>query len=89
MIEAPVHPGTILRADVLEPLTLSISEAARKLGVSRAKLSRTLNGKMAITAQLALRLENAGVGQADTWVKLQADYDLWMARKVGSRACGH
>jgi antitoxin HigA-1 len=83
MIKGPVHPGTILLADVLEPLALSISEAARRLGVSRVRLSRTLNGRIAITARLALRLEKAGVGRADAWVRLQADYDLWIARKMG------
>lgn len=83
MIKVPVHTGTILLADVLEPLALSISETARRLGVSRAMLSRTLNGRIAITARLALRLEKAGVGRADAWATLQADYDVWMARKMG------
>lgn len=81
MIKHPVHPGVILQEDVLSPLDLGVSAAAERLGVSRVALSRVLNGHAGISAQLALRLEKAGAGQADTWVKLQADYDLWVARK--------
>jgi antitoxin HigA-1 len=81
MIKNPVHPGTILQEDVLTPLGMSVSAAADRLGVSRVALSRVLNGRSAISAQLALRLEKAGAGQAETWVRLQASYDLWEARK--------
>lgn len=81
MIKKPVHPGSILQLDVLDPLGLSVSEAAERLGLSRVTLSRVLNGRAGVSPNLALRLEKAGAGTADTWVRLQADYDLWHARQ--------
>lgn len=76
MIKSPVHPGTILREDVLQPLGLSIAAAASRLGTSRGTLSRIVNGRARITASLAVRLEVAGVGDAQSWVNLQVKYDL-------------
>lgn len=82
MIKNPVHPGVILLEDVLKPLDLGVTEAADRLGVSRVALSRVINGHAGVSAQLALRLEKAGAGSAKAWLQLQADYDLWKARKV-------
>jgi addiction module HigA family antidote len=79
-VKRPVHPGEILRADVLEDLELSVSEAARRLGVSRVALSRVVNGHAAVSASLALRLESAGISTADFWLRLQSAYDLAVAR---------
>jgi addiction module HigA family antidote len=76
VIKSPVHPGTILREDVLKPLGLSIAAAASRLGTSRVVLSRIVNGRSRISASFAMRLEKAGAGSAQTWVHLQASYDL-------------
>lgn len=75
------HPGGIIRHDVLEPLNLSVAEAARRLGVSSTSLSRVLNGKAAISPDLALRLEIAGVSTARSWLAVQANYELWQAKQ--------
>ncbi|MGN2248344.1 HigA family addiction module antitoxin [Frateuria sp. GZRR35] len=71
----PLHPGGVIKHDVLEPLQLSVSEAARRLGVPCASLSRVIDGEAAITPDLALRLEKAGVSTASSWVALQANYE--------------
>lgn len=81
MRSSPTAPGKIIKYDVLEPLHLSVAEAARRLGVSRASLSRVVNGKAAISADLALRLEQAGVSTARTWLAVQANYELWLAMR--------
>ena len=60
----PVYPGAVIREDFLKELGISVSDASRKLGVSRVTLSRVLNGKAALTPNLALRLELAGIGNA-------------------------
>lgn len=75
------HPGTTIREQVIEPLGLSISEAAAKLGMSRTAFSRVLNGKAGISADLAIRLEMAGISTARFWMALQADYDLEIAKQ--------
>lgn len=79
MMKNPPHPGELLREDVLNPLGLSVSEAAERLRVSRVTLSRVLNGHAGISADLAIRLERAGVSTARFWVTLQANYDLAQA----------
>jgi len=80
----PPHPGEILRADVLPGLGLTVTEAARQLGVTRTALSRVLNGRAAISVDMALRIERwLGVdngGRAELWAGLQTDHDLWRAR---------
>ncbi len=84
----PPHPGETLREDVLPALDLNVTEAAAQLGVTRASLSRVLNGRAAISSQMALRLEGwLGVkngGRADLWIAQQAAFDLWKARKAGA-----
>lgn len=84
----PPHPGETLREDVLPALGLSVTEAATQLGVTRAALSRVLNGRAAISPEMALRLEGwLGVehgGSADAWIAQQAAYDLWKARMAGA-----
>ncbi len=76
MLHNPPHPGEILREDVIVKLGLSVTEVAGRLGMSRVALSRVLNGKAAISPDLALRLELAGVSTARAWLALQAQYDL-------------
>ncbi|HLS68424.1 MAG TPA: HigA family addiction module antitoxin, partial [Kiloniellales bacterium] len=79
MIHDHPHPGEILKETAFEPLKLSVTEAASRLGMSRVALSRVLNGKSGISPDLALRLEKAGVSTARFWVHLQANYELWQA----------
>ena len=71
----PPHPGGGLRYDI-EAMGWTIGECAKRLGLSRATLSRVLNGKQAITPAIALALEQIGWSDAETWQRLQAAYDL-------------
>ena len=81
----PPHPGETLRDDVLPALGLSVTDAAEQLGVARPSLSRVLNGRAAISPEMALRIEKwLGVengGRADLWLAEQAAYDLLRARE--------
>jgi addiction module HigA family antidote len=83
----PPHPGETLKEDILPALGLTVTQAAKQLGVTRAALSRVLNGKAAISPMMALRLEAwLGVehgGRADLWLAQQAAHDLWQARQTG------
>jgi addiction module HigA family antidote len=92
-IHNPPHPGEMLRKDILPALELTVTEAAAQLGISRAALSRVLNGHAAISPEMALRLEKwLGVengGSADLWVAQQAAYDLWQARKAKAPKVAH
>ena len=81
----PPHPGETLRDDILPALGLTVTEAARQLGVTRATLSRVLNGRAAISPDMALRLE-AWLGEergarAELWLTQQMAYDVWHARQ--------
>lgn len=81
----PPHPGETLREDVLPELGLTVSEAARQLGISRVQLSRVLHGRAPISPDLALRLEQWLSGPtADVWLRMQIAYDLWQARHGGA-----
>jgi len=77
----PPHPGLSVRIDCLEPLGLSVTEAAKRLGISRAALSRLINERAGISPEMAIRFEKAGWSTADTWLRMQAAYDLAQARK--------
>lgn len=77
----PPHPGLSVRHDCLKPLGLSVTEAAKKLGVSRKQLSDVVNGHSGISPQMAIRLDKAFGGGANTWYRLQAAYDLAQAMK--------
>ncbi len=83
-MKTPVHPGEILREDVLAELNLGVSEAASRLGVSRVALSRVLHGHARISPTLAIRLEEAGASTARTWLALQSAYDLAAERASGT-----
>lgn len=74
----PAHPGEVL-AEWLEGV--SVTEAAQKLGVTRPTLSRILNGKAGISADMALRLSSALGTSAEMWMNMQAQYDLWQAEQ--------
>ncbi len=81
----PPHPGITLRDDVLPALGLSVTQAAEQLGVSRVALSRVLNGRAAISPDMALRIEAwLGVdrgGDARVWLAQQSAYDVWQAEQ--------
>jgi addiction module HigA family antidote len=77
----PSHPGAILRNHHLAPLGLSITDAAEKLGVSRKTLSKILNGRGAITPEMALRLSRAFDTSPEMWLNLQQSHDLWLAKQ--------
>ena len=81
MMHNPPHPGELLRDEVIAALNLSVTEAASRLAMSRVALSRVLNGKAAISPDLALRLEQAGSSTARAWLAMQVNYDLWRARQ--------
>lgn len=77
----PPHPGEVLQDTVLAEGRISVTEFARKLGVSRVALSRVVNGRAAVSADMALRLGAALGGSAESWLQMQAAYDLWQAAK--------
>lgn len=76
MMKNPVHPGEILREDVLADLGLGVADAASRLGISRVALSRVLHCHARISPNLAIRLEEAGAGTARAWLAMQTAYDL-------------
>lgn len=77
----PPHPGEVLRDGVFSDPGITVTHAAKALGVTRAALSRVLNGKAAMSADMALRLAQwLGTGP-EVWVNMQATYDLWQAKK--------
>jgi addiction module HigA family antidote len=78
---SPPHPGLAIRHDCLEPLNLSITEAAKVLGVSRQALNNVVNGKAGISPEMAIRLDKAFGGGAETWFRIQTSYDLAQAMK--------
>ena len=79
----PPHPGEILRDLCLEPLELSVTEAAAALDVSRKTLSAILNGRAGISPEMALRLSIAFDTTPESWLSQQAQYDLWNVRQEG------
>ncbi|MGH6662772.1 MAG: HigA family addiction module antitoxin [Rhodospirillales bacterium] len=84
-MKSPPHPGLSIRHDCLQPLGLSVTEAARKLGVSRKQLSDIVNCRAGISPEMAIRLDKAFGGGAETWVRLQAAYALARAMKGADR----
>ena len=80
----PPHPGELIREDCLNPLGLTVTAAAKWLGVSRGSLSELLNGHNGISAEMAIRLEKAGWSTAESWLRNQLSYDLWQAKQRSS-----
>lgn len=83
MMKNPIHPGEVLREDVLAELGLGVADAATRLGVSRVTLSRVLHGHARLSPSLAVRLEEAGVGTARAWLAMQTAHDLAAVRAQG------
>ncbi len=80
----PPHPGEVLRVLCLEPLNLTVTEAARSLGVARKTLSSILNGRAGISPEMAVRLSIAFHTSAESWLH-QVQYDLWHAERNRKR----
>ena len=77
----PPHPGQSVRYECLDPLGLSVTEAAKVLGVTRQALNNLVNGKSGISPEMAIRLDKAFGGGAETWLRLQMAFDLAQVRK--------
>ena len=77
----PPHPGEILRELCLQPLGLTVTEAAKALGVSRKTLSGILNGRAGISPEMAVRLSIAFNTTAESWLSQQLQYDLWQVER--------
>ena len=85
VMKNPPHPGLSVRHDCLEPLGLNVTEAAKRLGVSRKQLSDIVNCHVGISPEMAIRLDKAFGGGAEIWLRLQAAYDLAQAMKRADR----
>jgi antitoxin HigA-1 len=81
LMHNPPHPGEIIKALCLEPLGVSITEAAEALGVSRKTLSSIINGKSGISPEMAVRLSIAFDTSSESWLNQQTQYDLWQAEQ--------
>lgn len=77
----PPHPGEIIKSLCLEPLGVSVTQAAEALGVSRKTLSAILNGRAGISPEMAVRLSIAFDTSAESWLNQQTQYDLWHAER--------
>lgn len=80
-LENPPHPGEFVKADIIEPLKLTVTAAAEVLCVRRATLSAFLNGRAALSSDMALRIEKAFGVRMDTLVRMQSSYDIAQARE--------
>ena len=77
----PSHPGAIVRYDCIEPLGLTVTEAAKILGVTRQALNNLVNGKAGVSAEMAVRLSKAFGSEPEFWLRLQMNYDLAQVRR--------
>lgn len=77
----PPHPGRIVRQECIDPLGLTITAAAAALGVTRQALNNLVNEKSGVSPEMAIRLEKAFGGSAQSWLTQQMQYDLWHARQ--------
>jgi len=81
LMHNPPHPGEIIKQLCLEPLGLSVTEAAKGLGISRKTLSAIVNAKAGISPEMAIRLSIAFNTSSESWINQQAQYDLWQAEQ--------
>lgn len=79
-MKSPPHPGLSVRLNCLEPFGLSVTEGAKVLGISRTTLSRLINGQAGVSPDMAIRLSKAFGATPDIWIRMQAAYDLALAR---------
>ena len=85
LMKRPPHPGRIVRQECLEPLGLTVTETAARLGVTRQNLNNLLNGKSGISPEMAIRLSKAFGSLAEVWLGLQMEYDLAEAQKTAGK----
>ena len=85
-IRKPTHPGEVIRADVIIPLGLTVTDAAKGLGVTRKTLSALLNGKASLSPEMAVRISKATGTSPESWLNMQAKLDLWEARQESFKA---
>jgi addiction module HigA family antidote len=81
----PVHPGRIVRQDCLDPLELTVTEGAKVLGVTRQALNNVVNGKSGVSPEMAIRLSKAFGSTPESWLRMQAAFDLAIALKTASK----
>ncbi len=79
IMRKPIHPGEVLLEDVIKPLGLTVTEAAKNLGVSRKTLSELVNQKAALSPEMALRIAKATNTSPESWLNMQTKLDLWNA----------
>ncbi len=77
----PPHPGEIIREFCIEPLNLTVMDAAKALGVTRKTFSALLNGRSGVSSEMALRLSKVFGRSPEGWLKLQLQYDLWQTQQ--------
>ncbi len=80
-VRKPTHPGEILREDVIKPLGLTITEAARRLGVTRKTLSALINCKASLSPEMAIKIAQATDTSPESWFNMQSKLDLWTASR--------
>lgn len=85
IMKNPPHPGRIVRQECLEPLGLTVTEAAERLGVRRQTLNNLVNGKAGISPEMSIRLSKAFGGSPEVWLGIQMEYDLAQANKNADR----
>ena len=83
----PVHPGKVFLHDVLDPLGLSVTDAARMMGITRKALSELVNERSSCSPQMALRIAKVTHTSAESWLAMQAKLDLWKVRQINSEYC--
>lgn len=81
MTRKPTHPGITLKEDVLEPLNLSVTEAASNLGISRKALSELTNERSSLSPDMAVRIAKATNTTAESWINMQSKLDLWKSEQ--------
>ena len=81
MIHNPKHPGLMVKSLCIDPLGLSVTEAAEHLQVARSTLSKLLNGRMSISPEMAVRLSIVFKTDSEVWINLQAKYDMYLAEQ--------
>ena len=85
LMHDPPHPGQVIKRQCLAPLQLTVTEAAKGLGVSRNTLSMLLNGRLGISLEMAVRLSQGFGGSPESWLQQQMQYDLWHVQRCRGR----